>query len=428
MQLETEHWQADELSADEQHQIERFQRATGRGFHDPAFHQDAVEHWRAVAVGQKMRMSMVYDRQAVDPSLHAREPVHTYGAFPGVLNAGADEAVPIHKVTAVTVSPSYRRRGILGRQITEDLHHAKSQGFPLAALTASDARIYGRWGFGVSSYQNSFVLDCAQGVPLRQPMPGTVQEASPESLEPVFDDLARRCLAANYGSVDASPYDRGYLLGRFEGWETMQVPKDARVAVHRDAGGLIDGLLSYKFNGWDSKVRGMRVRGLIAQNPAARVALLEFLGNHDLIGEVHAVGPVRDPLRLALADERLYRQERTSDVLWLRVLDPVAALQAKSWGGDGKFTLVLSDPLGLAAGEFTIEISARRARVERRRGPAGLPELHLDVATLSRLYLGAVNLTDLHDLGQVQCSSPARLEELSMLFAQPHTAFTPYEF
>lgn len=427
--LHTEHWQADQLTEQEMEHLDRFHRATARGFHSPVTNEDAAERWRQITAAQKMRMSLVYDRDAGSPALHENEPVHTYGGFPGRLNAGAGTDLPIYKITAVTVSPSYRRRGILGRQITEDLGYAKQQGYPWAALTASDARIYGRWGYGIASYENRFALECTDGLKLREPLPGRVMEVSAEQIEPHFDELAERCMAGTYGSIDASAFDRGYILGQLDGWENLAPAKDARLAAHYDQHGTLDGLISYKYQSRDSKPRAMTVRGLLAQNAAARVALLEFLGNHDLIGEVLGAGPVDDPLRLMLANDRNYKVEETRDVLWLRLLDPVAALQARAWSRDGSFVLVLRDQLGLADGTYQVRIEQGRAKVTPNPATEHrLPELSMDVSVLPRLYLASARLADLVDVGLVQCRSDRDLNELEMLFAQPRSAFTPYEF
>ena len=76
-----------------------------------------------------------------------RCPVATYASFDKTLNAGL-EMVPLRMITDVTTSATHRRRGLLRRLIEDDLDDAVAQGVPVAALTASEATIYGRWGFG----------------------------------------------------------------------------------------------------------------------------------------------------------------------------------------------------------------------------------------------------------------------------------------
>ena len=64
---------------------------------------------------------------------------------------------PIAGVTWVGVSPTHRRRGILTsmmrKQLT-DLHESGSE--PIAMLNASEATIYGRFGYGIASHAAQF--------------------------------------------------------------------------------------------------------------------------------------------------------------------------------------------------------------------------------------------------------------------------------
>jgi predicted N-acetyltransferase YhbS len=62
---------------------------------------------------------------------------------------GGELACPV--VTWVAVARGYRRRGLLGGMMGRLLDDARERGEPLAALFASEASIYGRYGFGSAS-------------------------------------------------------------------------------------------------------------------------------------------------------------------------------------------------------------------------------------------------------------------------------------
>ena len=87
------------------------------------------------------------------PSLPADVPVATFGTMRKTLNIGFGRMLPTQLVTAVTVRTSHRRRGLLRRMMAEDLRLAKGDGLAMAALTASEGSIYGRFGFGVASFE-----------------------------------------------------------------------------------------------------------------------------------------------------------------------------------------------------------------------------------------------------------------------------------
>ena len=94
----------------------------------------------------------------------------TYASFPGTLNIGGGNLMPVHQITSVTVSPTHRRRGLLRRMITEDLALAREAGMVFAALTASEATIYGRFGFGRATAAGPLhAQDPATGRPCASP-------------------------------------------------------------------------------------------------------------------------------------------------------------------------------------------------------------------------------------------------------------------
>ena len=53
--------------------------------------------------------------------------------------------------TAVAVSPTHRRQGVLREMMRAHLADVKEHGEPIAALWASDSAIYGRFGYGCAS-------------------------------------------------------------------------------------------------------------------------------------------------------------------------------------------------------------------------------------------------------------------------------------
>ena len=93
---------------------------------------------------------------------------------------------PVAGVTWVAVRPGWRRRGLLRSMITEQLHdlHATG-GEPVAILTASEAALYGRYGYGQAIGQAR--LELLHGASLR---PGTPTEA-------VVETRAERAAAAS---------------------------------------------------------------------------------------------------------------------------------------------------------------------------------------------------------------------------------------
>ena len=57
-------------------------------------------------------------------------------------------SVPTAAVTVVTVSPTYRRRGLLTAMMKHQLEDIHRRSEPVALLWASESLIYGRFGYG----------------------------------------------------------------------------------------------------------------------------------------------------------------------------------------------------------------------------------------------------------------------------------------
>ena len=77
--------------------------------------------------------------------------VGTAGACTTRLTVPGPRSLQAPGVTAVSVLPSHRRRGINTRLMGTLLDQASERGEPLAYLWASESSIYGRFGYGIAS-------------------------------------------------------------------------------------------------------------------------------------------------------------------------------------------------------------------------------------------------------------------------------------
>ena len=102
--------------------------------------------------------------------------------FDKTLNVGRG-LLPLRMITDVTTSPAHRRRGLVRRLMEDCLADAVDHDVPLAALTASEATIYGRWGFGVATLGQEVELDTGPRFGLRDfSDPGRVELSTPATL------------------------------------------------------------------------------------------------------------------------------------------------------------------------------------------------------------------------------------------------------
>ena len=98
---------------------------------------------------EDVRGILELDRTLV--ALDGTEVVGSTSAFTMDMTVPGGAAVPTAGVTWVGVMPTHRRRGILRQLMAEQLDDLLDRGEPLAALSASESGIYGRFGYGMAT-------------------------------------------------------------------------------------------------------------------------------------------------------------------------------------------------------------------------------------------------------------------------------------
>lgn len=356
-----------------------------------------------------------YDDNPGPDAWDPRIPVATYGTMVNSLNVGGGKFLEAHLVTAVTVRPTHRRRGLLRRMITADLQGAAERGHAVAALTASEATIYGRFGFGTATHATSVEVDVRERFAVTSPQYGRMEVVEPAAAVDITQQVFAGFHARSLGSVG-----RQYAYARRSaglwGEERPQPDKALRTAVHYDDDGRPDAFVSYSFAGWDKKPYTMRVKDLVAVSDAAYYEVWRYLGSLDLIQCVtFGMAPVQDPLPWALADRRCRELKSDEDVLWLRILDPVAALGRRHYEHDGSVVIHVRDSLGHADGAFHVEVKGGEADV-KRLGPNAAEGVDMDVSALGSLYLGGVAASTLAGAGLIREGAAGALEHLDRMF------------
>lgn len=387
------------------------------GFHQqPATAEQLEELLQSHEIDGRV-LTGVYDdslpADLVDPLL----PVATYATFAKTLNIGAGP-VPAHLITMVTVRPTHRRRGILRELMTADLARARSAGFPVAALYASEATIYGRFGFGRATEVQTLHLDVRGEVRFHAAPAGSMLQVPPQALAgvagAVFDSFHGACR----GSVGRQ---EAYLRQATARWGPKGPDPDPklRAAVYKDVAGQIQGYVTYAFAGRDSKPATLAVRDLVAATDVARRELFRFLSGIDLVERVsHPRSAANDPLGWALEDPSRISYVGREHGLWVRVLDVPAAFAAREYRGSGTFTLRVSDPQSLAAGTWGFAVSQGRAAITRLADDAPA-DLSCGAAGLGPLLLGSCGIAELASAGVLEPSGDTQTATLAALLDLP---------
>jgi len=333
------------------------------------------------------------------------------GAFTYELSVPGGASVPAAGVTVVGVLPTHRRRGVLTAMMQAQLADCKARGDVTAYLWASEATIYGRFGYGLASRMGAMSLS-RERTRFAQPFEprGVVRIVDFEESARVFPPLYEQVRAKRPGMFVRSK----------DWWETRRLfddparrqsgPKN-RALLELD--GKPAGYAIYNVKqDWQSGVsKGVvNITEVMTPTPEAARELWRWLLDFDWTSEFAAdYLPLDHELFLLLAEPRRM-QFTINDGVWVRLLDVGAALSARSYLGEGEIVLAVTD-------EFLPE-NAGRWRVtpggaERTEDAA---DLRLDVTGVGSVYLGGFGFGELVRASRAEELTPGAAERGDALF------------
>ncbi|WP_405931881.1 GNAT family N-acetyltransferase [Streptomyces sp. NBC_00827] len=331
--------------------------------------------------------------------------VATFRSFPQELTTVGGTPVPADAITNVTVTATHRRRGLLTRMMATDLAAAKDRGDVVATLIAAEYPIYGRYGFGPATTAAEWTIEVPRtGLDRRWSGPADgarIDLVDGEDVRKIGPELHERLRRTQPGAVSRDErwwqVNTGVLSLDRSPWT------EPFYAVYRSATGEVEGLVSYESDDkWHDKQPHdtADVNWLIAVTPAAERALWQYLCSIDWITKVKTGWRSPDDLLPHfLPDPRAARISTQADWLWVRILDVVRALEARTYGGTGTLVLEVTDRDGLSAGRYRLDAGPDGAACAPTTQDV---ELTLDVGELARLWLGDESAVRLAALGRVR--------------------------
>jgi len=321
--------------------------------------------------------------------------------------------LPVAGVTMVCVSPTHTRRGILRdlmrAQLTE-LYETEAE--PVAALTASEPVIYGRFGYGLGS-DHQFI---------------TVKKTS-RAMRPVegLDEVRLRyadptaSLETTAKIHNAEAGERPGMFHHDELWQQYSVSDnvvtDAKGAsplrcVLAERDGEITGYAHFRTKRTDKGF--VDVSRVHARDLASHARLWQFLLNQDLLGETtYEALPSDDPLLSLLIDPRA-PGATTLDGLWVRLADVGRALVGRTYAEDIDVVLGITDDfLPWNQSNWQLSGGPTGATCTKTDRPA---DLLLGVRELGAVYLGKPSLALLGAAGLVREQTEGALAATSRAF------------
>lgn len=355
-------------------------------------------------------------------AFHKGRLVASAGGFPFKLRLNGRGALA-DGVTAVGTSPDFRRRGLVRRLIGDLLQRAHENGQPVAILWASMGAIYQRFGYGLASTQVEYAFDPRfAAFQFGAPAEGHARMAEDKDAIAVISGVYRQFIEP-----------RNLLLHRPKAlWELpfrRKKPK-AHCAIHYGPDGDPDGYLLYAVSeregpGSDADLdQQLAIRDLVWLNMNGYRGLWEFVRAHDLVGKVTThLAAEDDPAPSVLLEPRVL-QRRTSDGLWLRVVDAAGALAARGYDCPGETTLRIAEDAECPWNVGVHSLATDGTQAEVRPAPSGArAEITITPHGLASLLAGHAPLSHLTRVGRAAVADAARLPALDGLFA---TRFRPH--
>jgi len=390
---------------------------------DAALDADAAAFSNPVSPADREQVAATTDWSRMFGAFDGETLCGTAGAYVMELTVPGLEIVPTSGVTAVGVLPTHRRRGIVTELMRQQLADVVERGEPLAVLTASEATIYRRFGYGVACVSRKVEITRHRAA-----------AAGAERVAGVGPDVALRMLSRDE-AVGLAPawfdaFRRGWpgQLSRPETWwpvvfgekDTWKGGGEQFVVAADDRDGRPGGYATYRVKDvGESSDRRLEVREVVAADPAVAAALWRYLLEVDLVTSIVAEIGVDDPLRWRLADFRALRVVAEEDMLWARIVDPAGALAARRYEREAELVVEVLDPFWPdAAGRYVVAGGAGGAEAERTTRAA---DLVLDVADLGSLYLGGVSAAALAVAGRIEERSPGAVEVADGFFGSGST-------
>ena len=389
--------------------------AFGEDFSDEEFEVEAP-------VAELERTIAAYDGDSV---------VGTAGAFTFDLSVPGAQ-LPAAGVTYVSVRSTHRRRGLLQSMMRHQLDDIHGRGEPIAVLWASEAAIYGRFGYGVASQLLRIEIDRIDASLRRDVAEDETLRLRVVKPADVISDLE--------AVESALVGDRPGVFVRDKRWigQLVADPKSRRNGMSKlncvlaqTPDGDVVGYALYR-----TKSEALRphmlpdgtvlVMAQAAKTPAADVALTRNLLSLDLMRRVRWWNrPVDSSLPHLLTDPR-HARTTALDGLHLRIVDLPAALTGRRYAAPVDVVVEVRDELcPWNAGRWHLRGNREGATCTSTDAE---PALRMGVEDLGAVYLGGTTLATLAAAGRVTASDRDALAQASVAFGWDVAPWCPVIF
>lgn len=350
--------------------------------------------------------------------------VSSFTAIPFTMRANGN-AVALAGVSTVGTQPEYRRQGLLRRIQTQAFADMRDRGQSVAALWASQAAIYQRYGYAMTTVLRSYHVDTTDiGFHDGVWGSGCVERLS---VNDAFDVI--KSIYIRFVENRTCYLHRSKALWLQNAMEEIEGQGPIHAGVHYDEEGKADGYIIYtlRANKVDHATRGQEIiiRDMAWLSIDGYRSMWEWLKRHDLVGRVsYQTAAADDPAVELFAEPRLLHGV-DHEGIWLRVVDATGALGDRAYSSEGEITIGLTDdPLTPWNNRsIRLEASPEGAHVTSSKSA----DLQTSAKALASLYSGFRTARQLRAWGLIEGEDHV-IDTADRLFASSHAPHCPDHF
>jgi predicted acetyltransferase len=336
------------------------------------------------------------------------DPARCLAAFDGVNIVGCASSVvfemtvpggtiPTVGITGVGVVPTHRRRGVNTALMRRQLDDIRDEGFAIAALFASEGGIYGRFGYGLATFDAFVDIETSRSAFVSgSEGDGRVRLVERDAAKDRYLSIFDESRLTRPGAMRMEPNWFDYEFAEKHFGEERKF-----FFVIHETGIDVDGVAVYTIkHNWSGVPQNeVELYALDALNSSAYAQMWRFVLDLDLVSKLTAWGrPPDEPLLHLLREPRRLNM-RLKDGMWVRLLDIPRALTARRYPHDGRVVFDVRDAFcPWNEGRYALAAGAEGATCDQTDDEA---DLLLTTNELGAVYLGGSTFSQLHRAGRV---------------------------
>ena len=349
----------------------------------------------------------------------------SFSNIPFTMRANGN-AMPLAGVSTIGTQPEHRRQGLVRRIHTQAFADMRDAGQPVAALWASQAAIYQRYGYAMTTICRRYAIDTVD-IGFHDGDAGSGRVARVEA-EDAYD-VAKRVYIAFV--ADRMCYlHRAKTLWLQNALEPVEADGPVWTAACYDAQGTAVGYVIYTLRAGkvDHAARSQElvIRDMTWLTVDAYRSLWSFIARHDLVGRVRwNDAPADDPAGELFMEPRLLNAEDREGA-WFRIVDAQKALAGRGYDVEATLTIGIDEDslTPWNDGVWELEAGLDGAQVRRTNAAA---DIRLNAKALASLYTGFRSATELSNWGLLSGDRQA-IAKADALFRTRYAPHCPDHF